>query len=88
MVRYVHPAACHTNRARVTPPRPRACWGKGAKALHLSRPGQGRSVDAEPGVQDVDTCAIRWAMTKARDAIAGVFDDCPLLDALSHVLMY
>jgi hypothetical protein len=33
---------------------------------------------------DVDTCAIRWAMTKARDAIAGALDGCSLLDALRH----
>jgi Rrf2 family protein len=33
---------------------------------------------------DVDTCAIRWAMIKARDAIAGALDSCSLTDALRH----
>ena len=31
---------------------------------------------------DVETCPIRWSMTKARDAIAGALDGCSLHDAL------
>lgn len=31
---------------------------------------------------DIDTCAIRWAMSQARDAIARVLDGCTLTDAL------
>jgi Rrf2 family protein len=31
---------------------------------------------------DVETCAIRWAMIRARDAIAAALDDCTLADAL------
>jgi Rrf2 family protein len=33
---------------------------------------------------DVETCPIRWSMTKARDAIAGALDGCSLRDALYH----
>jgi Rrf2 family protein len=32
--------------------------------------------------RDVSTCAIRWAMLKARDALADALDDCSLADAL------
>nr|WP_207478108.1 Rrf2 family transcriptional regulator [Arenibaculum pallidiluteum] len=32
--------------------------------------------------QDVDTCSIRWAMTKARDAMANVLDGWTLADAV------
>jgi len=32
--------------------------------------------------QDVDSCAIRWAMTKARDAMASVLDGWTLADAV------
>jgi len=31
---------------------------------------------------DVETCAVRWAMTKVRNAIAGALDECTLGDAL------
>jgi Rrf2 family protein len=34
--------------------------------------------------RDVSTCAIRWAMLKARDALAGALDDCSLADALKQ----
>jgi Rrf2 family protein len=34
--------------------------------------------------RDVGTCAIRWAMLKARDALAGALDDCSLADALKR----
>jgi Rrf2 family protein len=34
--------------------------------------------------RDVSTCAIRWAMLKARDALSGALDDCSLADALKQ----
>ena len=34
--------------------------------------------------RDVSTCAIRWAMLKARDALASALDDCSLADALKQ----
>ena len=34
--------------------------------------------------RDVNTCAIRWAMLKARDALAGALDECSLADALKQ----
>ena len=34
--------------------------------------------------RDVSTCSIRWAMLKARDALAGALDDCSLADALKQ----
>jgi Rrf2 family protein len=34
--------------------------------------------------RDVSTCSIRWAMLKARDALANALDDCSLADALKQ----
>jgi Rrf2 family protein len=33
---------------------------------------------------DVETCSIRWSMTKTRDAIADALDGCSLHDAMRH----
>jgi len=34
--------------------------------------------------RDVSTCTIRWAMLRARDALASALDDCSLADALQQ----